>query len=70
VHSRREAGQGLREELNRAADERMEAYQCKMMALDVERLVQQTSVLDPKKEMRKVRERAFALAKQRAQALV
>ena len=48
----------------------MEAYQCKMMALDVERLVQQTSVLDPKKEMRKVRERAFALAKQRAQALV
>lgn len=67
VQMRREVGKGLREELDRASDERLDRYRCKMMALSVESLTR-PGYQDPRHAMREVRHRAALLAEQEEMA--
>lgn len=54
---RRKANQGLRQEMDRYADTRLERFRKKTLALDV-RALSNPGFLDPQREIQKLRDRA------------
>ena len=62
---RRETNKGLRQELDRFSDERMERFRRKLTALDVRKLAK-PGFQNPHREMQKVRDRAEQMAEEEA----